>query len=85
MAQLESDNYDLARSWVEDSCRLASSLLESGVDITAIIDNWKGVKGFPHGACSQLERIVCGPLHATALLIERNMEAWKADIDAWVG
>lgn len=77
VATLESAKYDLARSWVEDSCRMASRMLESGVDIDEIVANWKGVKGAPDGVCPQLESIVPGPLHAAAALIERRKDAWK--------
>lgn len=76
-AALEATNYDLARSWVEDSCRMASSLLESGSDIGSITSGWKGVKGFPHGLCPQLRMIVPGPLHAAAVLIDLRLESWR--------
>jgi hypothetical protein len=80
-AELEASNYDLGRSWVEESCRKASRLLELGIDIYEITDGWKGVNGFPSGVCPQLSCIVPGPLHATASLIERDLGRWRNMFD----
>jgi len=75
-AELEHDNYDISRAWVEDSCRMASKLLEQEVSIFEIIDMWRGINGFPKGVCPQLECIVPGPLHAAAMLLERKKDEW---------
>jgi hypothetical protein len=77
-AQLELKNYDLARSWVEESCRMASQLLELEGGVDTIIESWRGIRGFPSGVCPQLECIVPGPLHAVALLIEKKLPDWEA-------
>ena len=73
--------YYLARSWVEDSCRMASKLLERGADIEEIIGMWKGVEGYPSGACDQLQQLVKGPLHAIAVLIENRHDTWRDSIE----
>ena len=54
-------------------------LLDNGVPVEDIIDHWKGRIGYPSGLCPQLQSIVPGPLHATALLIERNIDRWKLE------
>jgi hypothetical protein len=77
VADLEMKLSDLARYSIEDSCRLASRLLELGADIREVISLWKGVNGYPHGVCPQLTSIVPGPLHAAAVLIENKLEGWK--------
>jgi hypothetical protein len=87
-ASLETTRYDLARSWVEDSCRLASNLLQTGqVGIATIIENWIGMEGYPVGYCKQLPGVnpdtgevgpsfQKGPLHAAAALILRRLVEW---------
>lgn len=75
------DAYYLARSWVEDSCRMASKLLERGADIEEVVAMWKGVEGYPSGACVQLQQLVKGPLHAIAVLIENRHDRWRNQID----
>jgi hypothetical protein len=77
VADLEMKLSDLARCSIEDSCRLASRLLELGSDVCEVASMWKGVNGYPHGVCPQLGSIVPGPLHAAAVLIENNLEEWK--------
>lgn len=77
VADLEMKLSDLARCSIEDSCRLASRLLELGADVLEVTSMWKGVNGYPHGACPQLGAIAPGPLHAAAVLIENNLEEWK--------
>lgn len=76
-ANLELRVYDLARSWVEDSCKLASMLLETGTPMSKIIESWRGVRGYPSGVCPQLQIAnAVGPLHAAAVLIEKKMPEW---------
>lgn len=91
---LETTRFDLARSWVEDSCRMASTLLQTGeVDIRHIIDEWIGIEGYPQGYCPQLPGVnpqtgeegpthQKGPLHAAAMLLMKRHDAWKARIEA---
>lgn len=79
---LEQTKFDMSRSWVEDSCRLASYLLQTGhSNIDNVLDSWVGVEGFPHGYCPQLGHLQKGPLHACALLIKKRFVAWKDYID----
>jgi hypothetical protein len=77
---LEATNYDQARSWVEEVCRMASRMLEGGADIGDVISEWRGIRGFPSGPCPQLESVVPGPLHAAAILIESRIEDWKKQL-----
>ncbi|MBN2258109.1 MAG: hypothetical protein JW704_09820 [Anaerolineaceae bacterium] len=79
-ANLEHENYSLARSWVEDSCKMATKLFGLGEDIISVVSEWKGVRGYPSGVCPQLECIVPGPLHAAAVLIENRFEEWTAEL-----
>lgn len=77
---IDNTAYYLARAWVEDSCRMASELLDMGAPIEKVIRMWKGVEGFPSGACPQVQQLVNGPLHAVAVHIEQRQSAWRADI-----
>lgn len=93
-ATLETTRYDLARSWVENSCRMASSMLQTGeVEIEDIIEEWKGVSGYPQGYCRQLPgtnpetgekgpTFQCGPLHAAAMMIKTRLGYWTEFIEA---
>ena len=90
---LETTRFDLARSWVESECRLASMLLQSGtVGIGAILDRWSGVEGYPTGYCRQLKAVNAstgesgptfqkGPLHAAAMLIGRRLVDWHEEME----
>ena len=85
---LEISRYDLARSWIESECRMASKLLQTGVvEIDVVIDEWLGVEGFPSGYCPQIpasysddENIGMtfqrGPLHAVAMLLKNRLPDW---------
>lgn len=75
---IELHRYDLARSWIEDSCRQASKLLQYGASVSEVVDMWMGTRGLPNGVCVQLETIVPGPLHAAAMLISRNVNRWES-------
>ena len=73
--------HDIARCWVEDSCRLASELLRQGVPLSFIIDKWKGTHGFPSGVCPALQQLggelfYKGPLSAVATLVEKKILEW---------
>lgn len=85
-AGLEATRFDLARSWVENECRMASNLLQTGeAGIGTIIDEWAGVEGYPSGYCNQLPdpdtgamaTLQRGPLTAAAMLLRRNLVAWS--------
>lgn len=80
---LDQTRFDLSKSWVEDSCRMASNLLQTGnVGINTILDSWLGVEGYPQGYCPQLGGIMKGPLHAVAVLIKNRLYSWYTKIDA---
>ena len=79
--ELDQSAYYLARSWVEDSCRMASKLLLHGVSIGEIVSGWRGIEGYPSGYCPQLQGLMKGPLHAVALLIEKRHDEWREKID----
>lgn len=74
--EVNDSSYHLARSWVEDSCRMASMLLQRGVEIGEITKMWRGVEGFPNGFCPQIGGIMRGPLHAVAIRIDDRIEHW---------
>jgi len=78
---IDQSAYYLARAWVEDSCRMASKLLERGAPIEEICSMWVGVEGFPNGFCPQLEGIMKGPLHAVAMHIRKRHDVWKWRIE----
>jgi len=88
-ANLETTRFDLARAWVENECRTASLLLQTGeAGIGTIIDEWTGVEGYPQGHCPQLPALndagevtggatfQKGPLHAAAMLLQRRLVPW---------
>jgi len=89
MITLETTRFDLARSWVENECRMASNLLQTGqAGIGTILDEWVGVEGYPSGFCPQLPGVnpetglsgptyQKGPLHAAAMLIRSRLVAWS--------
>lgn len=94
---VEASRFDLARSWIESECRMASNLLQTGkAGIGTIIKEWLGVAGFPCGYCPQLPGIdpetgesgptyQIGPLHAAAMLIKSRLVDWtegKCDVDS---
>lgn len=73
--------YEVARCGIENSCKLASKLLQSGTDIGYILEQWRGTYGFPRGICPQLEMVDAnGPLNAAAVLIQKNIERWRKNI-----
>jgi len=86
---LETTRFDLARSWIENECRMASDLLQTGeAGIGDVIDEWVAVEGYPSGYCKQLPGVNLetgevgptfqrGPLHAVAMLIKRRLVAWS--------
>jgi len=85
---LETTRFDLARSWVENECRMASNLLQTGkAGIGTVIDEWTMVEGYPSGYCPQIPGVnpetgmtgptfQRGPLHASAMLLRRNLVRW---------
>jgi len=75
----DKDVFYMSRSWVESSCRQASRLLQQGVSVEEIISSWMGVEGYPKGVCYQLACIVKSPLHAAAVLLEKNIDRWRAE------
>lgn len=87
---LETTRYDLARSWLENECRMASNLLQTGkAGIGTVIEEWTMVEGFPSGHCPQLPAknvetgdsgptYQCGPLHAVAMVLRRRLPEWTA-------
>lgn len=93
LASAEATNYDLARSWVETSCRMASTMLQMGeAEIEDIAEEWKGVSGFPKGYCMQLlatnpetgeigPTFQPSPLSAAAMLIMRRKDDWAKRLD----
>lgn len=79
---LDQTRFDLSKAWLEDSCRLASKLLQTGnVSIGTIIESWVGVEGYPQGYCPQLNGIQKGPLHAAAMLIKNRLCDWYDFMD----
>lgn len=93
-ATLETTRYDLARSWLESSCHMASTMLQTGeVDIGDIIEEWNGMEGYPQGYCKQLPAtneqtgesgptFQRGPLHAVAKLLQRRVDYWREFIES---
>jgi len=85
---LEATRFDLARSWLENECRMASNLLQTGsAGIGTIIEEWTMVSGFPSGHCPQLPPMgpdgpeegatfQCGPLHAIAMILRKRLPDW---------
>ena len=85
---LETTRFDLARSWVENECRMASNLLQTGeAGIGTITEEWIGVEGYPSGHCKQLPGVnpetgesgptfQRGPLTAAGMLIQRRLVEW---------
>ena len=92
--KMETTRFDLARSWVENECRMASHLLQTGhAGMGTIVNEWKGVEGYPSGLCPQLIGVnpetgesgptfQKGPLHAAAMLIEERLVYWTESIEA---
>jgi len=90
MVSLEITRFDLARSWVENECRMASNLLQTGkAGIGTIISEWTGVSGYPSGFCPQIKGVnpetgdvgptfQQGPLHAAANLLRARLVDWTA-------
>jgi hypothetical protein len=91
---LETTRYDLARAWAEDSCRMASNLLQTGeASIEDVISEWIGVEGYPQGYCPQLPGVnpetgeegptfQKGPLHVAALILTKRLPVWTKWIEA---
>jgi hypothetical protein len=87
-ASLEATRFDLARSWIEGECRMASHLLQTGnVGMGVILEEWIGAEGYPSGLCPQIVGVnpqtgergptfVKGPLHAAGMLIRRRLVQW---------
>jgi|GEM_PF-3141510 len=92
MVNLETTRFDLARSWVENECRMASNLLQTGkAGIGTIIDEWIMVEGYPSGYCPQIcgvnpetgesgPTFQRGPLHASAMILRRNLVRWSEEM-----
>ena len=92
--KMETTRFDLARSWVENECRMASNLLQTGyAGIGTIVEEWKGVEGYPSGFCPQLLGVnpetgetgptfQKGPLHAAAMVIEERLVKWSKLMEA---
>jgi len=93
MISLETTRFDLARSWVENECRMASHLLQTGcAGIGTIVSEWSGVEGYPSGYCPQIRGVnpetgvsgptyQRGPLHAAAMLLRNRLSDWTALMD----
>jgi len=85
---LETTRFDLARSWVESECKMASDMLQSGFGgIGDVINAWVGVEGYPSGFCPQVVDPVSGgptyqksPLHAAAMLILARLPEWAYEM-----
>jgi len=92
--KMESTRFDLARSWVENECRMASNLLQTGyAGIGTIVEEWRGVEGYPSGFCKQLPGVnpdtgengptfQKGPLHAAAMIIIDRLVSWSELMEA---
>jgi hypothetical protein len=88
MVSMEITRFDLARSWVENECRMASNLLQTGkAGIDTILSEWSGVSGYPSGFCPQIKGVnpetgevgptfQRGPLHAAAMLLRARLVEW---------
>lgn len=81
MAVLETSNFDLARSWVEDSCRMMSRLFSEGVEPEDALPMWLGISGYPSGPCGQLQCIAKSPLHAAAVFVLGRLPDWKKELN----
>ena len=92
--KMETTRFDLARSWVENECRMASNLLQTGyAGVGTILEEWMGVEGYPSGYCPQLPGLnpetgdsgptfQKGPLHAAAMVIKDRMVHWHSLVQA---
>jgi hypothetical protein len=81
----EATRYDLARSWLEDACHMASTMLQMGeYTVEDLVSEWAGRRGYPAGYCKAFPEEVnqVSPLHLIANVLRQRHDRWKAYAEA---